>query len=144
MKKILFALCIVSLTAIGAETCFLTQKKSTEPKQEWNRELDCKHEGYVRFKIKSQGAFSVTFVTDALHKAIVERDGEAVKANRKGFLFSKDIKENKYERTMSLNPGHYWLIIRNNMTESAELSLECFNVDAPAAKSLGPKTNSVP
>ena len=144
MKKLLFALCIISLTAIGAETCFLSQKKNAEPKQEWNRELDCKHEGYMRFKIKSQGSFSVTLVTDAFRKALIERDREAMKANRKGFLFSKDITENEYDHSIQLNPGHYWIIIRNNMTNSAELSLECFNVDEPASKNSEAKTNSVP
>ncbi|HUA66975.1 MAG TPA: hypothetical protein VMA13_00380 [Candidatus Saccharimonadales bacterium] len=142
MKKfflLTFAFCCVSLFA---QTAFLDQKKNIESSQEWNREITRKSEGDMRFKILSEGSISVTFMTDALHTALVKKDMNAVKSLKKGVLFSTDSSGTTFERTMHLESGDYWFIIRNNLKKDAEVRLECFEITNQPSKIFNTETNS--
>jgi hypothetical protein len=142
MKKLFLFLSAVCCLSLYAENAFLDQKKQLIPSQEWNHEIICKNQSEIRLKISGEGPFSVTFVTDALHTAIIKRDGDAMKSLRKGFSFSVDSPEPVYERTLHLEPGDYWLIIRNNLKRDAEIHLECFEITNRVEKISGTETNS--
>ena len=121
---------ILSCVSTYADASFLDQKKTLKPAQEWNREVVCKTSGTMRFKVTSEGPFSVSVLSEKAYKALLKRDMDTFK--KEGFVFTVDSKEKVLERSLQLKAGSYWFIVRNNLKQEAEVRLECFAVqDAP-------------
>jgi hypothetical protein len=117
---------VMSCVSLRADVSFLDQKKTLKPAQEWNREVVCKTNGTMLFKITSEGPFSVSILSDKAYKALLKRDMETFK--KEGFVLTTDSKEKALERSLQLKNGSYWFIIRNNLQRDTEVRLECFAV----------------
>src|SRR5262249_7797522 len=95
----------------GPGAPFLDQRKTMPAKLEWNREIVSRFGGPMKFRITSQGPFSVILVTSRVHKAMLANT--ITPDMKKECLVDVDAKGSELERTVTLLPGSYVFIIEN-------------------------------
>src|SRR5262249_24951190 len=100
-------------------------EKEVPTKLEWNREIVSKRGGNVRFRIESQGPFSVMVVTGEGYKAVMSGNGSGFK--KTDVLLNQISEESTFESTVLTPPGSSYFIIENRAGKPVKMHLQCYD-----------------
>jgi hypothetical protein len=91
---------------------------------EWTREVVAKSPGTIRYRIESQGPFSVTVISDRLLKAF--QSGSKEPPKKEDVLQAVDFEGPMGEGTVMLPAGSFHFVIKNAASQTVRFRLQCF------------------